>query len=156
MKQKKENRIALLLQWAGEQKIWLLLAILLAMASGLCIIVPYIGIYRLMDAAFQHICTKELVVQTVMMISVSVALRFVLFGCSGVAAHKGAYGALFKVRCMVAEHLAKVPLGTLNERRTGDIKTVLNEDIEKLELFLAHNLPDLVCYMVGPVAISFI
>ena len=42
MKQKKENRITLLLQWAGEQKIWLLLAILLAMASGLCIIVPYI------------------------------------------------------------------------------------------------------------------
>ena len=153
MKQKKENRITLLLQWAGEQKIWLLLAILLAMASGLCIIVPYIGIYRVMDAAFQHICTNELVVQTIMMIAVSVVLRFVLFGCSGVAAHKGAYGALFKVRCMVAEHLAKVPLGTLNERRTGDIKTVLNEDIEKLELFLAHNLPDLVCYMVGPVAI---
>ena len=70
MKQKKENRITLLLQWAGEQKIWLLLAILLAMASGLCIIVPYIGIYREMDAAFQHICTNELVVQTVMMISV--------------------------------------------------------------------------------------
>lgn len=62
MKQKKENRITLLLQWAGEQKIWLLLAILLAMASGLCIIVPYIGIYRVMDAAFQHICTNELVV----------------------------------------------------------------------------------------------
>ena len=80
MKQKKENRIALLLQWAGEQKIWLLLAILLAMASGLCIIVPYIGIYRLMDAAFQHICTKELVVQTVMMISVSVALRLFYSG----------------------------------------------------------------------------
>ena len=153
MKQKKENRIALLLQWAGEQKIWLLLAILLAMASGLCIIVPYIGIYRLMDAAFQHICTKELVVQTVMMISVSVALRFVLFGCSGVAAHKGAYGALFKVRCMVAEHLAKVPLGTLNERRTGDIKTVLNEDIEKLELCLAHNIPELVGFATGPVVI---
>ncbi len=105
---------------------------------------------------FQHICTNELVVQTIMMIAVSVVLRFVLFGCSGVAAHKGAYGALFKVRCMVAEHLAKVPLGTLNERRTGDIKTVLNEDIEKLELFLAHNLPDLVCYMVGPVAIFYL
>ena len=119
MKQKKKNRIALLLQWAGEQKIWLLLAILLAMASGLCIIVPYIGIYRVMDAVFQHNCTNEFVVQTIMMIAVSVVLRFVLFGCSGVAAHKGAYGALFKVRCMVAEHLAKVPLGTMNERRIG-------------------------------------
>lgn len=49
-----------------------------------------------MDAAFMHICTNELVVQTIMMIAVSVVLRFVLFGCSGVAAHKGAYGALFQ------------------------------------------------------------
>lgn len=50
----------------------MLLAILLAMASGLCSIVPYIGIYRVMDATFQHICTNELVVQTIMMIAVSV------------------------------------------------------------------------------------
>ena len=153
MKQKKENRVALLLHWAGGQKIWLFLAILLSMCSGLCIIVPYIGIYRLMDATFNNACTKELVVQTVAMIAAAVTLRFALFGCSGVAAHKGAYGALFKVRCMVAEHIARAPLGALNERRTGDIKTVLNEDIEKLELFLAHNLPDLVCYLVGPVVI---
>ena len=54
---------------------------------------------------------------------------------------------------MVAEHMARAPLGALNERRTGDVKTVLNEDIEKLELFLAHNLPDLVCYLVGPVVV---
>ena len=44
MKQKKENSMALLLHWAGEQKFWLFLAILLSMCSGLCIIVPYIGI----------------------------------------------------------------------------------------------------------------
>ena len=57
MKQKKENRIALLLQWAGEQKIWLLLAILLAMASGLCIIVPYIckRIFRLFSGSLQSL-----------------------------------------------------------------------------------------------------
>ncbi len=52
MKQKKENSVALLLHWAGEQKFWLFLAILLSMCSGLCIIVPYIGIYRLMDFAY--------------------------------------------------------------------------------------------------------
>ena len=49
--------------------------------------------------------------------------------------------------------MARAPLGALNERRAGDIKTVLNEDIEKLELFLAHNLPDLVCYLAGPAVI---
>ena len=153
MKQKKTNRVALLLHWAGEQKVWLFLAVLLAMTGGLCIVVPYIEIYRLMDAAFGGTCTEELVVRVVAAVAAAVVLRFVLFGASGVVSHKGAYGALFKVRCMVAEHMAKVPLGALNERRTGDIKTVLNEDIEKLELFLAHNLPDLVCYLVGPVVV---
>ena len=55
MKQKKENRVALLLHWAGEQQIWLFLAIFLSAVSGLCIIVPYIGIYRLMDATLRKI-----------------------------------------------------------------------------------------------------
>ena len=153
MKEKKENRIALLLRWSGKQKNWLFLAILMSLISGLCIIVPYIGIYRLLEAAFDGNCTKEAVGSTAIAIATAITLRFILFGCSGVAAHKGAYGALFKVRCMVAEHMAKAPLGALNERRTGDIKTVLNEDIEKLELFLAHSLPDFVCYMVGPIVI---
>lgn len=53
----------------------------------------------------------------------------------------------------MTEHLARVPLGALGERSTGSLKTVMNEDIEKLELFLAHNLPELVYYLVGPVAI---
>jgi ATP-binding cassette subfamily B protein len=44
-------------------------------------------------------------------------------------------------------------LGYLNERSNGDIKTVLNEDIEKLELFLAHNLPELIYYLIGPVTV---
>ena len=153
MKEKKENRIALLLRWSGKQKNWLFLAILMSLISGLCIIVPYIGIYRLLEAAFDGNCTKEVVGSTAIAIATAITFRFILFGCSGVAAHKGAYGALFKVRCMVAEHMAKAPLGALNERRTGDIKTVLNEDIEKLELFLAHSLPDFVCYMVGPIVI---
>lgn len=145
--------MALLLHWAGKNRIWLLLAVLLSFISGLCTMVPYLGIYRLMDAVFMRTCTKELVMHEVVIIATAVILRFALFGLSGVASHKGAYGALFQVRCMVADHMAKVPLGALNERSTGDIKTVLNEDIEKLELFLAHSLPDLVCYLVGPVVI---
>ena len=81
MKQKKENRVALLLHWAGEQKIWLFLAIFLSAVSGLCIIVPYIGIYRLMDDTFNHTCTKENDVHTVGMIAVAVTKLFAQCGC---------------------------------------------------------------------------
>ena len=75
MKQKKVNRVALLLHWAGEQKAWLFLAVFLSAAGGLCIVVPYMGIYQLMDAAFSGTCTRELVVRIVAMIAAFCAVR---------------------------------------------------------------------------------
>ncbi len=152
---KKKNPIAILLQWAGREKYWMYLAIGLSAFSGLCTMVPYYGIYKLMDAVFSQACTKEFVIRNAVMVAAAMFIRFILFGSSGVASHKGAYRALYKVRCMVVQHLEKVPLGALNERSIGEIKTVLNEDIEKLELFLAHNVPELVCYLVGPIAVFF-
>lgn len=153
LKEKKKNPVKVLLNWAGREKYWMYLSIVLSFISGLCTMVPYYGIYRLMAAVYNRNYTLEFVTNDVIMIAAAVFIRFILFGASGVASHKGAYGALFKVRCMVADHMAKIPLGALNERSTGEIKTVLNEDIEKLELFLAHNMPELVCYLVGPIAI---
>ena len=155
MEKRYKNSISLLLHWAGKDKYWLYLAILFSVISGLCTMVPYYGIYRLMEAGFQGNLTTNFVIQNALIIAVAMVIRFIFFGSSGVASHKGAYGALFKVRCMVVNHMAKVPLGALNERGTGNIKTVLNEDIEKLELFLAHNLPELVYYMIGPIAVFF-
>lgn len=151
--QKKKKPIALLLRWAGREKYWMYFAVILSFFSGLCTIIPYMGIYRLIDAIYSRTCTMEVIIQNAVMIAAGMTIRFVLFGSSGIASHKGAYRALFKVRCMVADHMAKVPLGALDERSTGEIKTVLNEDIEKLELFLAHNVPELVCYLVGPISI---
>ena len=155
MEKRYKNSISLLLHWAGKDKYWLYLAILFSVISGLCTMVPYYGIYRLMEAGFQGNLTTNFVIQNAIIIAVAMVIRYIFLVSSGVASHKGAYGALFKVRCMVVNHMAKVPLGALNERSTGNIKTVLNEDIEKLELFLAHNLPELVYYMIGPIAVFF-
>ncbi len=153
MNKEKVNPVTLLLRWAGRDKIYLFASVLCSFFSGLLTIGPYIGLYRLMDAVLSGACTARIVSENVILITTTAILRLVLLGTSGVLSHKGAYGALFRVRCMVTEHLAKVPLGTLDERSTGEIKTVLNEDIEKLELCLAHNLPELVSYLTGPIVI---
>ncbi len=154
MKKSKENPVKLLLSWAGKRnRIYLCVSVLCAFVSGLYVVGTYIGIYHLMDAVLSKTVTIEIVTKNIILITAATILRMITLGFSGVLSHKGAYGALFDVRCMVTEHLAKVPLGALDERSTGEIKTVLNEDIEKLELCLAHNIPELVCYMTGPLAI---
>ena len=106
-----------------------------------------------MDAILKNSCTKEYIVNNSLIIFISIIIRWTFFAGSGISSHKGAYGALYTVRCMIIDHMSKIPLGALNERSTGDIKTILNEDIEKLELFLAHNLPDMVSYIIGPLVI---
>lgn len=153
VKQKKENSVALLLRWAGPDRKWLILSVLCAFGSGVFTVTSYVGLYRLMEAVLTNRCTREIITANAILITGGTIIRLVLLACSGVLSHKGAYGALFRVRCMVTEHLAKVPLGVLDERSTGDVKTVLNEDIEKLELCLAHTLPELVAYLTGPIVI---
>ena len=153
MKMEKLNPIVLLLRWAGPDKNYLYASVLCSFLSGIFTIGPYIGLFRLMDVVLSGNCTAQTVFENVILISVTSIFRLVFLGTSGVLSHKGAYGALYRVRCMVTEHLAKVPLGALDERSTGEIKTVMNEDIEKLELCLAHNLPELVIYLTGPVVI---
>ena len=153
MKEKRPSPVMRLLQWAGPERKWLILSVLCAFGSGILVITSYIGIYRLMDAVLSGACTKAVIADCALLVTAGTVGRLVLLGTSGVLSHKGAYGALFRVRCMVTEHLAKVSLGALDERSTGAVKTVLNEDIEKLELFLAHNLPEFVAYLTGPVVI---
>ena len=153
MNKKKNSPIFLLLKWAEKDKIYLIASVLCAFFGGLFAIGPYIGIYHLMNAFLTNTCTKQIIIDNALLITVTVIVRQILQGLSGVFSHKGAYGALFRVRCMITEHLSKVPLGALDERRTGDIKTVLNEDIEKLELCLAHNIPEFVGFATGPLVI---
>ena len=150
---KKENPIKTLIHWAGPNKVYLILSVICALICGLCAVIPYLGVYRLINAILEKAAGREFILQNVLLITGFTVIRFLFFALSGVFSHKGAYGALFRTRCMVMEHMAKVPLGALNERKTGDIKAILNEDIEKLEQFLAHNIPDLVHYLAGPAAI---
>jgi len=148
-----EKPIKLLLTWAGSDKWYLFASVFCAFLSGLFVIGPYVGIYPLMDAVLLGTLTRKGLTDCIVLVGVTTILRMVLLGLSGVLSHKGAYNALFRVRCMIIEQLAKVPLGYVSERSTGEIKTVLNENIEKLELCLAHNIPELVSYLTGPVVI---
>ena len=153
MNKDQEKPVKLLLKWAGNDKWYLYASVLCAFLSGLFVIGAYIGIYRLMDAVLLGTLTRKVLTDCIVLVTVTTILRMILLGMSGILSHKGAYNTLFKVRCMIIDHLAKVPLGYINEWSTGEIKTILNENIEKLELCLAHNIPELVSYLTGPIVI---
>ncbi|MDO4753555.1 MAG: ABC transporter ATP-binding protein [Bacillota bacterium] len=141
----------LLMHWADVDRKLIYLSVLFALLSGIASIVPYFIFYRIIDAVASGGCTVSFAVQQALILLASTAIRIFFGLMSPILSHRGAYNTLFRVRCMVTEHMAKMPLGALNERSTGEIKFLMNESIEKLELFLAHNLPELVLYLTGPI-----
>lgn len=146
------NPVVLVLMWAGRNRTYLVVSIVCAMLSGLMVAVPYLAVFGLMHAVYEGRCTTGTVAVDTAVLAAGVVLRFTMFGFSSALAHKGAYGALFDVRCRILERLSRAPLGELDERSTGRIKAVLSDDVENLELLLAHNLPEAFMYASGPIA----
>lgn len=112
----------MLLSWAGKDKKYLYLSVLCSLISGLSTIVPYFVIYQIIEQVYHNTLTEALLIQNLLLLITSIIVRFGLFAISGTLSHKGAYRTLFKVRCQVTEHMAQVPLGSLNERNTGKLK----------------------------------
>lgn len=150
---KEKKGFALLLQWAGKDAVYTYLAIGVSLVASLCAIVPYYVFYKLTEHIVNSSLTADIALHYAIFLMAFILIKVVANYSSILLSHRGAYNTLFRVRCMVTEHMAKMPLGSLNERSTGEIKTVMNESIEKLELFLAHNMPELVLYMAGPITI---
>ena len=149
---KTSNPVALVLRWAGRNRKYLVASIVCATLSGLMVAVPYFAVFDMMRAVYEGRCTTRVVAVDAAVLVAGTLLRHILFGVSNALAHKGAYGALLDVRCSVLDRLSKAPLGELDDRSTGRIKTVLSDDVEKLELLLAHNLPEAFMYVSGPAA----
>ncbi|MCR4728235.1 MAG: ABC transporter ATP-binding protein/permease [Lachnospiraceae bacterium] len=156
MKKEKEKKgFALLMKWAEKNKYYIYNSVLFALLASVCSIIPYLIFYRLIDAAADGTLSIGYGAHLALMLILFTAIRVTCNAVATLSSHKGAYNTLYKVRCMVTDHMAKMPMGALNERSLGEIKCVMNESIEKLELFLAHNLPELVLYLSGPIIMFF-
>lgn len=130
------------------------LSVILAVASVAAGIIPYFFI-----SAF----IGEITGQTVQPRSLYLAaagvggflvMKSLLFICSTMLSHKAAYRILRNTRLRLAEKLTRMPLGYVLERDSGVLKKIMENDVEELERFLAHNIPETISSAVVPLAIT--
>ena len=80
--------------------------------------------------------------------------KFAFAIASGACSHIGAFNTLYQVRAQISRHIAKVNLGFFDQTTSGALKKVIIEDVERIEKFLAHQIPDIVAAACTP-AIMF-
>ncbi|MDL2214063.1 ABC transporter ATP-binding protein/permease [Clostridia bacterium OttesenSCG-928-O13] len=62
----------------------------------------------------------------------------------------GAFNTLYNVRAGISRHIATVNLGFFTNNTSGEIKKVIIEDVERIEKFLAHQIPDITAAVFAP------
>jgi ATP-binding cassette subfamily B protein len=65
--------------------------------------------------------------------------------------HLAAFKTQYELKLEFTEHIASLPLGFHSANSTGKLRKIVDENIEKLEGFVAHSLPDLAGSFAMPV-----
>jgi ATP-binding cassette subfamily B protein len=108
-------------------------------------LVPYWAVYDALHAVMESAAgADQTLLHDAMIAAVGVVGMSLLLGASSFLSHRAAFATLENLRLRIGRRLGEVPLGFLTQRRSGAVQRALNDDVERLESFLAHGVPDLV------------
>lgn len=142
-----------LLKLAGNKKKSLIASIILSIISSVFATLIYYMLYKVIIILIDTKIQYEDLWNISKYITIFVIINIISSVLSGILSHVAAFNILYQVRIKVCNHLPKLNMGFFNKNTIGEIKKTVNEDVEKLELFIAHQLPDLVTAMISPVFI---
>lgn len=133
-----------LIQLANKRKTKLMISCIFLMLGSILSIIPFLLIYWLLlnffGPSLDEIYMWQLVAIIPLIYIISSALLIYAYDLS----HRAAYEILYDVRIELGERMVQLPLGYFNKRNTGEMETIMNENVEKLEFFLAHHLPEII------------
>ncbi|MCR5208912.1 MAG: ATP-binding cassette domain-containing protein [Lachnospiraceae bacterium] len=140
---KKYGVMGRVLKYTGKWKKYVFAALVFMIAGALCGIVPYLGIYDLLC----KIVGGGTVTLENSMVDIGIVLGFgilnAVFYTIGLQfSHRAAYHTLENIRISLQEKLDNQPIGTIHDLGIGSIKKLFNDDIESVEVMLAHVIPE--------------
>lgn len=159
--EKPKQGVSRLLEISGETNAPFIVSVLLSICGTLFQLVPYLSVYQVMAELLQHAAAGSslntgFMIRWAVLGLIGLIVGYVLSYASGMMAHAFSYRVICGVRLKVAEHIGKLPMGYVTNHSIGKIKQVLEADVEQIENFLAHQLPDLVSTVVMLLAIFII
>lgn len=148
-KLKRKSGVTRLFEIAGEKKGLLVLAGILSAGSAFCMLMPYWSVYQVLRELLLHGSQINELDGGVLIHWGWIAFfglvgGLLLLYASLMASHVAAFRILYGLRIRLSEHIGRLSLGYLNGTSTGAIKKIMEQNIEKIENFVAHTIPDLV------------
>lgn len=149
--EKQKTGVGRLLQIAGKRKRLLMLSAALAIVHALLTLVPYLLVYAIIKAMLTPPVNMALIQGYIGWALLAVVAAYALLYASGIVSHIAAFNILYELRKQMAEKLGRLPLGFINSHNSGALKKIMADDVERIENFIAHSIPDFVKGIALPV-----
>mgnify|MGYP000845122191 FL=1 len=137
------NNLKFLLKLSGQHKIKLIISAIFSIISTTLSAIPYLLVYSIILELFNREISYNKIQSLVFIAILFIILGVVARILSGIFSHISAFNILYKIRIDLIEHMSKLNMGFFKKNMTGKLKKIINEDVEKLENFIAHQIPDL-------------
>ena len=142
-KREKQSSIGKILHYAGAYRRKVYQAALCMAIGAAASIVPYLLVYTILEQVLHgSIPTLAGSWKTLAGILLAEIVYAVLYMHGFRLSHRAAYNTLENIRRFLQEKLERKPLGKVRELGNGAIKKLFTDDIESIELLLAHMIPE--------------
>lgn len=153
---KPKTGMARLMELAATKKPLVIASVILSALASVASFIPYIAIYyivREIMGAYPDFSGLDLQRTTGFgwLAFGGILLNILLYFMALMCSHLAAFGTLYELKVGFASHLARIPLGLHTLIGSGKLRKVMDDNIEKIEGFIAHQLPDIVASFVAPV-----
>ena len=155
---KRKTGLARLIEIAGTKRRLLIGAMLLAVITAIVQFVPIIAVYNILIELAEHALDPSLIDKAYIWLWSYIALgAFFAFGvltfASLMLSHIAAFNILYEIRMQLVQKMVRLPLGFFSRRASGELKKIMSDDVERIELFIAHHIPDIVTALLFPLVL---
>lgn len=152
---KKKEGIARLMELAGTKKAGLTAACTLSVLSSVFKIIPFFTIYCILQEIIRQFSSGKgfsfgNVSHLVLITAASAVLYGVCAYSSAMLSHGAAFDILYELRMKLMEKMGRISSGYYTSNTQGSIKKLLIEDVEQIEIFIAHSMCEVAAAIATP------
>lgn len=150
---KRESPYRGIFRFASAKKKQLSFSVVLSVLSSIFGIVPYLAVAALLQSALEGNLTTERVILLPLTALAGFFLKHWLYAKSTLCSHKAAYEIIKNIRTAVMGKMSKVSMGTVQSKSSGEFKQLVMDDADRLEIPLAHAIPEMIASTLAPVLV---
>ena len=146
---------------AFTHKTLMIFSCLFSILSVITSFIPFIAIYFIvceiiMSISHQTQLNSELIINNGWLAFIASALAIFFNFLALCLSHIVAFKTLYNLKYNFIRYLSCLPLGFHTNHSSGELRKIVDDDIEKIEQFIAHQLPDMIGSFASPVVILVI